>query len=171
MAIVLQAGGKPGRDTFFPVAKNQADWKRTEKKLAGIDRRWLDQIASMQPFQRPEPPSHQELVQLNEFNNYNKHRLLPMTKVLSRVTAHYSPGAQFEEEIFDGPVEEGRVQVRVRSRGEPFSLQVRLEGFRIVIIDESDYIWDLANILKWVEQSVEAFAPAFPPPPSPEASA
>ena len=108
--LVLANGGQPGRHTSFPCVSDPAKWDDAVNiSLRGIDRRWVDEIAKLQPFDASHigAPEHHPFAILDEANNLCKHRLLPAT-LMSATSANHkidglTPGVKMDRFFNDVP--------------------------------------------------------------------
>jgi hypothetical protein len=94
--LVLLNGEEPSRDTSFPCVRKSENWDNNtvKKQLKGIPPRWVDEIKQLQPFDAryTGAPETHPLAVLDEANNVNKHRMLPIALVTPRRVAYEISG-------------------------------------------------------------------------------
>lgn len=169
--LVLAAGNKPGRYNAFPVITRRKDWDvQSVSALKGIDERWVEEIWHLQPFQRFDRPELHPLAILENGNNLNKHRFLPVAVLTAEIfdylinIASVPPGETFESrEFLDRPIVDGGELARFRC-GSRTQLDVKIAEtprFRMSFKDGLGAEWYLIELVEWVREAVARFEPAF----------
>jgi hypothetical protein len=170
--LVLVAGLRPGRRTGFPVVRRAKDWEvQSRTALRGVERRWVDEIESRQPFRRPERPSVHPLAILDHVNNLNKHRFLPVALLSVEqlgllINVESARGEVIESQDFlDRPITPGRelARFRVPSRVHLEVAVNQAPHCRLSFDDGLDYDWHPIELVEWVRETVAQFEPAFRP--------
>jgi hypothetical protein len=168
--LVLAAGKRPGRRTSFPVVRRAKDWKvQSRTALGGVERRWVDEIESRQPFQRVDRPSIHPLAILDHVNNLNKHRFLPVALLSVEqlgllINVDSARGELIESQDFlDRPITPDGVLARFRVPSR-VHLEVAVNQAphcRLSFDDGLDYDWHPIELVEWVRETVAQFEPAF----------
>ena len=168
--LVLAAGNRPGRRTGFPVVRRAKDWVvQSRTALRGVERRWVDEIESRQPYHRPERPSIHPLAILDHVNNLNKHRFLPVAllsveqlELLINVDSARDEVIE-SQDFLDRPITpDGEVaRFRVPSRVHLEVAVNQAPHCRLSFDDGLDYDWHPIELVEWVRETVARFEPAF----------
>jgi hypothetical protein len=169
--LVLSGGSRPGRQSGFPIVKREKDWPvQGGAALKGVPEEWAELIESMQPFQRPDFPELHPLAILEQMNNINKHRFLPVAVLTAEEfsylinVAEVPPGETFESRDFlEQPIADGGELARFRSQSRrPIAVRVNEHPrFRLSFKAGPDIGWTPLELVEWVREAVARFEPAF----------
>jgi hypothetical protein len=168
--LALAAGNRPGRRTSFPVVRRAKDWAvQSRTALSGVERRWVEEIESRQPFQRADRPSIHPLAILDHVNNLNKHRFLPVALLSVEqlgllINVESARGEVIESQDFlDRPITpDGELaRFRVPSRVHLEVAVNQAPHCRLSFDDGLDYDWHPIELVEWVRETVAQFEPAF----------
>ena len=170
--LVLAGGERPGRKTSFPVVRRARDWPvQGSAALKGVPDEYAALIEEIQPFHSDRPDDH-PLMLLEELNNVNKHRFLPVG-VLTADDFSYligmaplPEGEMFEhKESLDAPVVDGEELARFRSASRrEIPVQVTEHPrFRPSFSDGRDIGWTAVTLVEWVREVLAQLESAFLP--------
>ncbi len=172
--LVLANNGTPTQEHAFPCVRDEKNWaSAVGQRLQGIERRWINEIADLQPFNathRGDPQLHW-LAILDYVNNINKHRL-PTAAVWKlgefRVRFDFlkpSPEADIPVNFPDEAIEDGAELVSHLLPGVPgedFNVYVdQTPSVQITFADGLDYAWSRPDLIAWVRDAISVFEPAF----------
>lgn len=175
--LVLANNGTPTNQHAFPIVKLSQNWAAAVGwRLQGVDPRWINAIAQLQPFDPSHGgiPERHPLAVLGYVNDCNKHRLLsPAVAVLQMFTYQLGiivPNTSVAQVLAPpgAPVEDNAEVLRIRTpSGEPFTVDVDREpAFQILFRDGLDHSdgWHYTNgtLIEGVRNAIAVFEPAFP---------
>lgn len=151
MVYEIAAGNNHGRvpsGTEFPIFIDEGRFRSTKRggglyKIRGLPAQAIASIEEIQPFQREQAPDRHRLWVLQELSNWDKHRLLHLTSVVTgarNFSIDPGPGASIEvlQVRDDGEVEDGAELLRFKATGETdFHVDVRGEIIYDIAFDKT----------------------------------
>ena len=168
--LILVNRATPGQSAAFPCVRKRDNWRSAvNSQLKGVGTQWIPEIKSLQPFNQ-DPPEQHMLALLDQANNVNKHRLLPVTLLIAKMVPFKVEGLQagvsmnfdfdrgMNEPIADG-VEYGRLTFD-REINVTITLDPNLR-FRLRFSDITNSDWQNQQMVAWVEETIARFEPAF----------
>jgi len=168
--LVLAGGMRPGRRTGFPVVRREKDWEvQSAAALRGVAPEWVAKIEARQPYHRPEQPALHPLAILDDINNMNKHRFLPVAVMSVQrldllLNVQDAAGELIESQDFlDRPITPNGELARFRVPSHAY-LEVALEQAplcRVSFGGGFDSDWHPIELVEWVRETVAQFEPAF----------
>lgn len=120
---LVSAYGTVTKEHMFPVCATELGWEKSHrKKLAGLPPPVVAKIRDLQPFHQSNP-EQSTLYVINDLDNADKHRLLPLSVAACRVG---------EELVFD---HDGSAGVEICAFGDPSMVQVKADGVDVFWVE------------------------------------